>query len=218
LKHRRLTDGFEMLHNYIEADRLIELDKDIADKTTVEEAGIRHAEDRFPSVRRLAESELLLELAESYLGAKSFFLRAIYFNKTATKNWLVPWHQDKTVATKAKAEVEGWGPWSLKEGVNHVQPPLEILEKMVSFRVHLDDAGADNACLKVIGDSHRRILNESEISDAGRGEVSFCTAARGDVLAMQPLIVHASSKATKAQNRRVIHLEYGAFEWPVELI
>jgi len=44
-----------------------------------------------------------------------------------------------TIAVRERREAEGFGPWSEKEGVPHVQPPAEILEKMVAIRVHLDD-------------------------------------------------------------------------------
>ncbi len=35
-----------------------------------------------------------------------------------------------------------------------------------------------------------------------------CTVARGGVLAMRPLLIHASSKARVEDPRRVLHIEY----------
>ena len=35
-----------------------------------------------------------------------------------------------------------------------------------------------------------------------------CLASAGGVVAMRPLLVHASSKASDAQPRRVLHIEY----------
>jgi hypothetical protein len=37
-----------------------------------------------------------------------------------------------------------------------------------------------------------------------------CLVARGGVLAMRPLIVHASSKSRVSAPRRVLHIEYAA--------
>jgi hypothetical protein len=37
-----------------------------------------------------------------------------------------------------------------------------------------------------------------------------CTVARGGVVSMRPLLVHASSKSTSAAPRRVLHIEYAA--------
>jgi hypothetical protein len=37
-----------------------------------------------------------------------------------------------------------------------------------------------------------------------------CLVPRGGVLAMRPLIVHASSKSQSEKPRRVLHIEYAA--------
>lgn len=37
-----------------------------------------------------------------------------------------------------------------------------------------------------------------------------CTVARGGVVSMRPLLVHASSKVTAQTPRRVLHIEYAA--------
>ena len=37
---------------------------------------------------------------------------------------------------------------------------------------------------------------------------SDCVAAAGGVVAMRPLVVHASSKSTDSRPRRVLHIEY----------
>src|SRR4051794_7757164 len=65
--------------------------------------------------------------------------RAILFDKTSETNWKVAWHQDLTIPVREKREVSGYGPWSVKDGVAHVQPPIAILEDMITLRLHLDD-------------------------------------------------------------------------------
>jgi hypothetical protein len=67
-------------------------------------------------------------------------VRAIYFDKSSDANWLVPWHQDLTLALRERLESPGFGPWSVKDGIPHVQPPVELLERMLTVRIHFDDA------------------------------------------------------------------------------
>jgi hypothetical protein len=44
-------------------------------------------------------------------------------------------------------------------------------------------------------------------------EVS-CAVEAGDALLMRPLLLHASSRSTRATHRRVLHLEYAWFPLP----
>ena len=92
-------------------------------------------------------------------------VRAILFDKNESANWTVPWHQDRAIAVREKIEFPGYGPWSVKSGVVHVQPPLEILEKMVTLRIHLDPCPEDNGPLRVIRGTHRQILDETNVED-----------------------------------------------------
>ena len=47
-----------------------------------------------------------------------------------------------TLALRARAEVPGFGPWSTKNGIPHVQPPVDLLKQMLAVRLHLD--GSDD--------------------------------------------------------------------------
>lgn len=105
--------------------------------------GTRHLLD-IPSVQELASSEPVRVIAESVLGEDCFAVRGILFDKTPEANWKVTWHQDLTIAVRQRRDVDGFGPWSVKEGVPHVQPPLSVLERMVAIRIHLDECGIDN--------------------------------------------------------------------------
>src|SRR5258708_167808 len=75
--------------------------------------------------------------------------------KTADTNWAVAWHQDRTIAVRERREVAGFGPWSRKAGVAHVEPPFPVIAGMITLRVHLDDCDDDNAPLLVAPGSHR---------------------------------------------------------------
>jgi hypothetical protein len=52
---------------------------------------------------------------------------------------MVSWHQDVTIAVRARGRSAGVRPWSVKDGVPHVQAPAELLEQMITLRLHLDD-------------------------------------------------------------------------------
>jgi ectoine hydroxylase-related dioxygenase (phytanoyl-CoA dioxygenase family) len=115
--------------------------------------------------------------------------------------------------------VDGYSSWSVKDGVPHVQPPEEILEQMLTVRLHLDPAGQTNGALWVSPGSHR--LGRLPASDAApmaeRNGKHLCVVRAGDALLMRPLILHASRKAASSAPRRVIHLEFTGASLPRSL-
>jgi ectoine hydroxylase-related dioxygenase (phytanoyl-CoA dioxygenase family) len=116
---------------------------------------IRNLLDVVPAVAELATSDKLIRLVQSALGSHVFPVRGILFDKTPDANWLVPWHQDLTISVKQRLDIAGYGPWTIKAGVHHVQPPVEILDGMLSVRVHLDDCYERNGPLRVLPSTHR---------------------------------------------------------------
>lgn len=180
---------------------------------------VRNLLDVCPAVRDLAHSASIRQIVSSVLGELAFPVRGILFDKTPNANWLVPWHQDLTIAVVEKRDVEGFGPWSIKAGVVHVQPPAEVLEKMLSVRIHLDPCGERNGALKVLPGSHRRgrIPEQEAVRLAAEGNAIVCAVDAGDALLMRPLLLHASSASTNPQHRRVIHLDFAASKLPKPL-
>ena len=163
-----------------------------------------------PAVAALAVSSKLLCLLKEAFDEECFPVRSIFFDKTPEANWLVPWHQDLSIAVKERVDLPGYGPWSTKEGIPHVQPPTEILEAMVTLRLHLDDCDESNGALRVIPSSNRLgRLNATRIAElrSHQKEV-ICSVHAGDVVLMRPLLLHASSEALAPAHRRVIHVEY----------
>ncbi len=79
-------------------------------------------------IRLLAGDPAVRSVAVAALGAACFPVRALLFDKTPAANWKVTWHQDLTIAVRARRDVEGYGPWSSKAGIPHVQPPISVLE------------------------------------------------------------------------------------------
>lgn len=207
--------GFELVKDFlsfeIAASIIGEADKELL---MCKGGGIRNADKRFNSINKLALSAEMLTSAESYLAGRATLVRAILFDKSPESNWLVAWHQDKTVAVSRKFEAEGWGPWSIKDGVHHAQPPLEVLENMVTFRIHLDDSNLKNGCLKVIPGSHSKgILSQEQIHNIEKASIAVVIEAPMlSALVMRPHLLHASSKGVEPSRRRVLHLEYSSYE------
>jgi ectoine hydroxylase-related dioxygenase (phytanoyl-CoA dioxygenase family) len=170
-------------------------------------------------IRALATSSAVRACAAAVLGDRCFAVRAILFDKTPSANWNVIWHQDLTIATRQRVHMTGFGPWTEKAGVIHVQPPHTVLEKMLVVRIHLDDCGADNGPVRVIDGSHRRgRLSATQIDELrGPEPERDCLVAQGGILAFRPLILHASAPAVAPAHRRVIHIEYAAQELPAPL-
>ena len=169
-----------------------------------------------PAVQRLARGERILRLIRPHLPEEPLPVRAIYFDKSPDANWLVAWHQDLTLTVRARADVPGFGPWSTKDGVPHVQPPVELMQQMLSVRLHLDDADAENGALRVLPGSHRlgRLSSERIQELRAQGSEVVCALSAGDAFLMRPLLLHASGRSTKASHRRVLHLEYAGFKLP----
>lgn len=171
-----------------------------------------------PEVMEIAES-LLADLVRPHLPGQPVPVRGIYFDKRPQTNWLVAWHQDLTLALKDRIDLPGWGPWSVKEGVPHVQPPFACLERMLTARLHLDDADEGNGALRVLPGTHRLgRLDASAIQHCRETHAEvLCRARAGDVLLMRPLLLHASSRSFSECRRRVLHVEFAGFELPSPL-
>ena len=179
--------------------------------------GIRNLLD-IPVIQNLATAGPVRMIAEAVLGSHCFAVRGILFDKVPGANWKAGWHQDLIIAVREKREVPGYEAWSEKAGVVHVRPPEDVLKRIVSIRLHLDECGEDNAPLRVLSGSHRRgILDDVALDATVRSEESVavtCTADRGTLLIMKPLLLHASSAAINPTHRRVVHLDFAADELP----
>ncbi len=155
-------------------------------------------------------------LAAAALGAPAFPVRAVLFDKGSQNNWGLGWHQDRTIVVKARRETEGFGPWSVKAGMQHVAPPFEVLEAMVTMRIHLDSVDEDNAPLLILPGSHRMgRLSEADVSVVAEQTPSAaCLADRGDVWLYSTAIVHASKPAKTPSRRRVLQVDFAAHALP----
>ncbi len=112
-------------------------------------------------------------------------VRAVLFNKTAANNWAVGFHQDRTIAVAEQIDVARFGPWTVKAGTLHVEPPFTVIERMITLRIHVDPVPADNAPLLIAPRSHLmgRIAEPSIAAVVERCGIMTCEANRGDVWA-----------------------------------
>jgi ectoine hydroxylase-related dioxygenase (phytanoyl-CoA dioxygenase family) len=193
--------------------------KDSADTTKTAKHSLRHLLRTSDVVRKIANSHPALSIAENVLGPGALPVRALLLDKTEEANWYVVWHQDVTIAVTERLEIQGFGPWTIKDGIVHVQPPINILEKMVALRIHLDPCPSDNGAIRFIPGSHKAgLLRHEQINSWKESQPAVCCPAeQGDVIVMRPLILHSSSPSQKPGHRRVLHIEYANAQLPIGL-
>jgi ectoine hydroxylase-related dioxygenase (phytanoyl-CoA dioxygenase family) len=176
-------------------------------------AGVRHAL-RLKPVRSFVSQPQMMGIAQTILGSNAFPFRATLFDKSPSANWLVVWHQDTALPLRSRLDLPGWGPWSVKEGLDYAHAPAAALTQVLALRVSLDDSTAENGPLRVLPRTHTLgLLSDDAIHELATqiGPVD-CICKKGGVVAMRPLVVHASSKSTTDLPRRVLHIEYAASE------
>jgi hypothetical protein len=221
-------DGFVILERIATPDRVAELIEATRVYATGSSDGLldRRGEVyggrdllwRIDEVRRLSGSRALLDIAETVLGPGAFAVRGLFFDKTPTANWNLPWHQDLTIAVRERRETPGFGPWTRKGGIAHVHAPAELLARMLTIRLHLDDCGTESGPMRVMPGSHaagKQDTGTIATWSARAGERAVdCLAPAGGAVIMRPLLLHASASGTGPGRRRVIHLEYAAEDLP----
>ncbi len=180
---------------------------------------IRNLLEVVPAASALARFASVRALVDPILGPFAIPVRAILFDKTPAANWLVPWHQDLTIAVCRRSDVAGYGPWSVKSGVPHVQPPAQVLDAMLAVRIHLDPCNETNGALRVLPGTHRcgRLAPDAIAGFAASTPPVTLAVDAGDAVLMRPLLVHASSAAGRPAHRRVVHIEFAAHLLPEPL-
>jgi len=214
-------DGFAVIESVVDSTTLQALERELAEVDGVgsqragKAFGIRNLMNAVPATRTLANSDALRSLVQPILGHSARVVRGIYFDKHTDANWKVAWHQDLTIAVREKIELDGFGAWSLKAGIIHVQPPLSVLENMLTLRLHLDNTDESNGALRVLPGTHRLgRLNAEQVQSCRQQPPITCSVSRGEVLAMRPLLLHSSLPSVNPTHRRVLHFEYAAADLP----
>jgi ectoine hydroxylase-related dioxygenase (phytanoyl-CoA dioxygenase family) len=142
-------------------------------------------------------------------GPNCGLVRGLFFDKPPERTWSLPWHKDLTIAVKDNVRsTRSFTNPTTKCGVPHVEATTDILEQMLTVRIHLDPARPDNGALVIMPGSHR---HGKKMSDDDATAMSL-DAAPGDVLLIRPLVAHCSrsSEVGTTLHRRIVHLEFAA--------
>lgn len=162
------------------------------------------------------ETTFLASLMRALLGPEARVIRAFYLDKTPGENWALAWHQDTTLAFAEPLEVPGFHAWVNKAHFFHAQAPGELMARVLSTRIHLDTIGVAQGALSVLPNTHGLgLLDDAAIHRlAATVPPTSLPAQRGEVLLMRPLLLHGSDRATEPRSRRILHLEWAAFDPP----
>jgi hypothetical protein len=204
-----------MQRGYAIAPRVVQSREVSTVARAIDRLGLRGAGTRNllaqPWCRALVQRVRTRLTSGNVLPLSAVAVQCTLFDKTPNRNWLVALHQDLSIPVRARVDHPSLGAWSKKEGAHFVQPPVEVLERLIAVRVHIDDCGIENGPLKVVPGSHTagRLDPSAAIElRAAFGETP-CLAKSGDAVIMRPLLLHASSKAQAPSRRRVVHILFG---------
>jgi hypothetical protein len=227
LTHKKnLSDnGFTIINEIYSDDELLQISAAI-DETDTSKETFRKSADLFairqflkelPHLNQLIFNNKLRSLIQQLFGEDYFVVKSIYFDKPASSNWYVSWHQDLTISVDKKVDLENFGPWTVKQHQFAVQPPLNILQNIFTIRIHLDETDENNGALKIIPGSHKKDVFRPEKIDWSIETEQYCKVAKGGVMIMKPLLLHSSGRTTNERKRRVIHIEFSNIELPATI-
>lgn len=214
-------DGYAILANVLSPSQVVrwigELDSLFADDSSAIKGrqgavyAARNILSSLPDCCDISSIPNLANLLGETLGPGFGLVRGLYFDKHPERTWSLPWHKDLTIAVQDNSlSSSRFSKPTRKSGVAHVEAPEDVLERMLTLRIHLDDVTEDNGPLEVAAGSHANGKRSDALHD-----VRKILVRAGDVLAMRPLISHASGSSTPGTllHRRILHLEFaGKFE------
>lgn len=216
-------DGFCLLPHAVDDDTLRRLRAICSRTFTGETQSVRARSSRghvyaarnlietIPEVSTIWRCPPLVSFLRKELGDAFGLVRALFFDKPPERTWNLPWHKDTSIAVcDNQIASEHFSRPTVKAGVPHLIASDAILRQMLTLRIHLDEVTDENGPLRVIPGSHP----SSESEGDGVGKEVTIYAQAGDVLAMRPLISHASGSSVEGtqRHRRILHLEFAALD------
>jgi ectoine hydroxylase-related dioxygenase (phytanoyl-CoA dioxygenase family) len=227
MKHlNELSDNGFVIINDIYSFTEVEKILSVIENTNSDNETFRKKNDLFairqflkevPNISNLVLNDKLISILEKLFEGKYFVVKSIYFDKPPSSNWYVSYHQDLTISVDKKIEIDGFGFWTIKHNQFSVQPTLNILQNIVTVRIHLDDTTASNGALKVVTKSHVKGIYRPETIDWTIEKEEVCNVKKGGIMLIKPLLLHSSGRTTDNLQRRVIHIEFSNIELPQEL-
>lgn len=216
---RIADDGFAVIGEVFQPREVEHIQADLCRALTMANAaviqrdgvvvGARNLLQVWPGLADLWRRPLLLALLTEILGPQVGLVRALYFDKPPAQTWWLPWHKDLTIAVRDhRRHSSAFRNPTTKAGVPHVEAPRELLESMLTARIHLDAITDANGPMTVIPGSHR----SGKAMDIDEASAQKIVSRRGDVLLIRPLVAHNSlcSQPGNQDHRRILHLEFAA--------
>jgi len=225
IKQKILDEGYAIVDNVFSLTEICSLLEVISKVDTTKDTfrktndlfAIRQFLKEIPETLEIIFTTKLTELISQLFGDDYFVVKSIYFDKPEQSNWFVAYHQDLTISVDRKINLDGFGPWTTKQNQFAVQPPIDILENNFTIRIHLDDTNEDNGALKVLPKSHLKGIYRPETVDWTVEKEVSCNVAKGGVMIMRQLLLHASGRTINNSKRRVIHIEFSNKMLPGDL-
>lgn len=212
-------EGFAILEQGIPAEPLRQFRESVADRLAADPEGIkslkgetyaaRNVLDSLPESLTIWQRPEIIDFLTNCMGSDFGLVRGLFFDKHPQRTWSLGWHKDMTIAVEDNTlPTTHFCKPTKKSNVPHVEASEEVLNQMVTLRIHLDEVTDENGPLEVIPKSHLTGKQTTESSEA----VVKIHAQSGDILAMKPLISHASGSSTPGttMHRRILHLEFAA--------
>ena len=189
-------DGFVVIKDVLSRAEVQQLLEQVSQVESQDKTRRRHGKayavrnllTAVPAIQSWATQGPWVAIATHLLGPQARPVKGTLFDKHEAANWKVPWHQDQVITVQNYSPEPNFGPWSMKEGLYAVQPPIEVLEQMIAVRIHLDPCSILNGALKVIPGSHRHgKLSAHQISEYRKRPSVVCEMQAGDPIDHAPL-------------------------------
>lgn len=148
------------------------------------------------------------EILETVLRPDFGLVRALYFDKPPGRTWGLPWHRDVMIAVSAQpGTITSLGRVVEKSGVPYVTGSKDVLNRMITLRLHLDDVVDENGPMLVLPGSHLTDDGEAVLTPRTGQPV---LAKTGDILLFRPRLLHSSrrSEDRTLRHRRILNLEF----------
>lgn len=213
--------GWLLLQHVFDDDELERLRALVAELATRVDVGVRKRDEAVYAARNVLQLvpevvhawkvPRLTALLSDVLGENAGLVRALFFDKPPEQTWALPWHKDLLIAIASDSvPTTGYSKPRNRAGTLHTEPPVEVLESMLTLRIHLDAMTLENGPLEVLSGSHTS-GKDLQMAEFARHTV---TSAAGDVFVMRPLLVHASGRSIPGatMHRRVLHLEFSGMK------
>ncbi|WP_459554897.1 phytanoyl-CoA dioxygenase family protein [Lacunimicrobium album] len=219
IQHRYENDGFCLLEDIYSSEQLSRLSERMTWMTAQATTSIRQRDgdvyaarnvlDLCPDVADLWKTPPLTSVVLDLLGPDACLVRGLFFDKPPTSSWGLPWHKDLLIAIQPPPVLSSsYSPPRDRLGVLHTEPPLEVLERMLTLRIHLDEVTHENGPLEVAAGSH----HSGKLLQLDGRPSELITTPQGGVLVMHRLLAHASGRSEPGttRHRRILHLEFAS--------